>query len=64
MIQPERMPYAPQPTLAPQRIFIEPMEVLPGAVAQPVQQNIWGPLISGVGSAAKSLKGVDWDGTP
>lgn len=60
MIQPERLPYAPQPVLAPERIFIEPMEVLPGAVAQPIQQNIWGPLISGVGSATSSLKGVDW----
>lgn len=59
MIQPERLPYEPQPTLAPQRIFIEPQEVLPGAVAQPVQQNVWGPLIGGIGSAAGSLKGVD-----
>jgi hypothetical protein len=24
------------------------MKVRPGAVAQPVQQNVWGPLISGV----------------
>jgi len=60
MIQPERLTYAPRPRLAPERIFIEPMEVLPGAVAQPVQQNVWGPLIQGIGSAAGSLKGVDW----
>jgi hypothetical protein len=60
MIQPERLSYEPQPVLAPQRIFIEPQEVLPGAVAQPVQQSVWGPLIQGIGSAAGSLKGVDW----
>ena len=60
MIQPERLTYERRPTLAPGRIFIEPQEVLPGAVAQPVQQSVWGPLIAGVGSAASSLKGVDW----
>lgn len=48
MIKPEQRPYAPAPTLAPERVFIEPMKVRPGAVAQPVQQNVWGPLISGV----------------
>ena len=48
MIKPEQLPYAPAPTLAPERVFIEPMKVRPGAVAQPVQQNVWGPLISGV----------------
>jgi hypothetical protein len=48
MIRPERLSYAPAPTKAPKRIFIKPMEVLPGAVAQPVQQNVWGPLVSGI----------------
>ena len=34
------------------------MEVLPGAVAQPVQQNVWGPLVGGVSSAAGTLASV------
>jgi hypothetical protein len=55
MIRPERLSYAPAPTKAPKRIFIKPMEVLPGAVAQPVQQNVWGPLVSGVSSALGSV---------
>jgi hypothetical protein len=60
MIRPERLSYAPKPTKAPKRIFIKPMEVLPGAVAQPVQQNVWGPLVGGIASAAGSLSGIKW----
>jgi len=61
MIQPERLSYAPRPRLAPERIFVDPMPVVPGAVAAPVQQNVWGPLVSGIGSAAGSLASVkDW----
>lgn len=55
MIRPERLPYAPKPTIAPDRIWTKPMKVLPGAVPQPVQQNVWAPLVSGIGSAAGSL---------
>jgi hypothetical protein len=53
MIKPQRLSYAPPPTMAPERIFVKPMKVLPGAVAQPVQQSVWGPLIGGVASAAQ-----------
>jgi len=53
MIKPQRLSYAPAPTLAPERIWVKPMKVLPGAVAQPVQQSVWGPLVSGVASAAQ-----------
>ena len=53
MIRPQRLSYAPAPTMAPKRIFVRPPEVLPGAVPQPVQQNVWGPLIGGVASAAQ-----------
>jgi hypothetical protein len=53
MIRPERLSYAPKPTKAPKRIFVKPMKVLPGAVAPPVQQNVWGPLVGGVASAAQ-----------
>jgi len=58
MIRPERLSYATEPTKAPKRIFTRPMEVLPGAVAQPVQQSVWGPLVSGVSSAAGTLASV------
>jgi hypothetical protein len=50
MIRPERLSYAAAPTKAPKRIFVRPPEVLPGAVAQPVQQNVWGPLVGGISS--------------
>jgi hypothetical protein len=53
MIRPERLSYAPAPTKAPKRIFIKPMKVLPGGVAQPVQQSVWGPLVGGITSAAQ-----------
>ena len=53
MIRPERLSYAPKPTKAPKRIFTRPMKVLPGAVAQPVQQSVWGPLVGGITSAAQ-----------
>ena len=55
MIRPGRLSYDPAPTKAPKRIFIKPMEVLPGGVAQPVQQSVWGPLVSGVTSALGSV---------
>ena len=55
MIRPPRLSYAAAPTKAPKRIFIKPMEVLPGGVAQPVQQSVWGPLVSGVSSALGSV---------
>ena len=53
MIKPQRLSYSDPPTKAPERIFIKPMKALPGAVAQPVQQSVWGPLIGGITSAAQ-----------
>ena len=55
MIAPERLPDTPQPTQAPERIFIEPMKVMPGAVAQPVQQSTWAPLATSFASAAGQI---------
>ena len=55
MIAPESLPDIPQPTQAPERIFIEPMKVMPGAVAQPVQQSTWAPLASSFASAAGQI---------
>jgi hypothetical protein len=53
MIKPQRLSYSDPPTKAPKRIFVRPPEVLPGAVAQPVQQSVWGPLVGGITSAAQ-----------
>ena len=61
MIQPQRISYDPKPITPPKRIFIEPMEAIPGAVAAPVQQSVWGPIVSGIGGAASSIASVDWD---
>ena len=60
MIRPERLSYAAAPTMAPERIWTKPQKVLPGAVAKPVQQNVWGPLVSGISSAAGSLSEIKW----
>jgi hypothetical protein len=62
MIQPQRLAYDPAPITPPKRIFIAPMEVIPGAVAAPVQQSVWGPIVSGIGSAASALGTIDWGG--
>ena len=55
MIAPESLPDIPQPTQAPERIFIEPMKAMPGAVAQPVQQSTWAPLATSFASAAGQI---------
>ena len=54
MIKPEALPYAPAPTMAPERIFVKPAKYKAGGVAQPVQQSVWGPLVSGVASGVSS----------
>jgi len=60
MIEPEALPDIPQPTQAPERIFIEPMKVMPGAVQAPTKQSTMAPLISGFTSAAGMLASADW----
>jgi hypothetical protein len=60
MIQPEALPDIPVPTQAPERIFIEPMKVMPGAVQAPAQQSTMAPLISGFTSAAGMLASANW----
>ena len=60
MIQPERPLDIPAPTQTPERIFIEPMEVLPQAIQAPRQQSVFAPLVSGLSSAAGTLAQVDW----
>lgn len=53
MIKPERLPYSPAPTITPDRIWVKPMKVVPGAVAQPIKQSVTAPLLSGLVSAAQ-----------
>lgn len=60
MIRPERLSYDPVPIKPPERVFIEPMEAIPGAVAQPMQQSVFAPMVAGIGSAAGSLAQIDW----
>lgn len=55
MLVPERLSYEPVPQLPPERIFVERMEAIPGYVPPAAQQNVWAPLIQGVGSAATGL---------
>ena len=66
MIRPERLPDIPQPTQAPERIFVEPMEVTADYIAPPITQSTFAPLISGISSGfqmgigAASLKKGGW----
>lgn len=55
MIEPEKMPYSPAPELPPERVFVDRMEAIPGFTPPAQQQNVWAPLISGVGNAATGL---------
>ena len=55
MLQPERLPDLLEPTQAPERIFVEPMEVLPQAIGAPRQQSVFAPLISGLSSGLPGL---------
>jgi hypothetical protein len=57
MIEPEKMPYSPAPELPPERVFVDRMEAIPGFVPPAQQQNVWAPLIQGVGNAATGLMG-------
>ena len=57
MIRPERPPEVLKPEQAPERIFIEPMKVLPGAVQAPTRQSVSAPLFSGLTSAATAIAG-------
>lgn len=60
MIKPESVPELLKPTQAPERVFIEPMQVLPQALQAPIQQSTFAPLISGIAGAASSLASLDW----
>jgi len=63
MIRPEALPDIPRPELGPDAIFVEPMKATPTYVPPAMQVSTMAPLISGIGSAAGSLAGVDWSNT-
>ena len=55
MIKPERPIDLPLPTLAPERIFIEPMKVDPQYIASPLKQSTFAPIVQGVASAGSAM---------
>ena len=57
MIKPKKGPAIPLPTQAPERIFIEPMEVLPQAIQPARQQSTFAPILSGLISGAGQIAG-------
>jgi len=59
MIRPTKTPTAPLPTQAPERIFIEPMKAIPGAIQAPTRQSTSAPLVSGfIGAAGQIGTGI------
>ena len=60
MIQPEAVPDIPKPEMGPDMIFVEPMKATPAFIPAPIQQSTMAPLVSGIGSAASALEGVNW----
>ena len=61
MIKPQALPDIIKPTMGPERTFVKPAEVLPGAVPPAQYTNPLMPLIGSISSAASGLVGVDWD---
>jgi len=55
MIRPEKLAYAAAPIKPPVRVFVEPMEAIPGAVPMPIQQSTFAPIVSSISAAAGSF---------
>jgi len=55
MLRPEKLPDLLTPTQVPERIWVEPMKVLPQAIGAPRQQSVFAPLISGLETAAPAI---------
>jgi len=55
MIQPERLPELIAPEMGPERTFVEPAEVLPGAVPPAKYTNPMIPLIGGISAGANTI---------
>ena len=60
MLKPEKLPYNPKPQRPPEHIFMESQKAIPGFVPSPAMQNIYAPLVQGLGSAASQVVGVDF----
>ena len=60
MLKPEKLPYNPKPMQPPEHIFLESQKAIPGFVPSPAMQNVYAPLVQGIGSAASQLVGVDF----
>ena len=54
MIAPERLPDIPKPTMAPERIFVEPMAATAGYIPGPANQSAAAPIFAGLSTAAGS----------
>ena len=57
MIKPKKGPAIPLPMQAPERIFIEPMEVLPQAIQPARQQSTFAPILGGLIQGAGQIAG-------
>ena len=64
LLKPEKLDYNPKPEEPPEHIFIKSQKAIPGFVPSPAMQNIYAPLVQGVGSAAGQLAGVDFTKGP
>ena len=58
MIEPERLPDIPKPTMAPERIFVEPMAATAGYIPGPATQSTAAPIFQGLSSAAAAVGGM------
>ena len=55
MIKPQALPEIGRPTMGPERTFVAPAQVLPGAVPPAKYTNPMMPLIGGITGAAQSV---------
>ena len=62
MLKPEKLPYNPRPERTPEHIFLESQKAIPGFTPSPAMQNIYAPLVQGLGSAASQVVGVNFKG--
>ena len=58
MIEPERLPDIPKPTMAPERIFVEPMAATAGYIPGAATQSATAPIFQGLSSAAATVGGM------
>ena len=54
MIKPERLSYEPAPQMTPERIFVDPVRLKPGAAPAVAQQSPWAGLFGGITQGIQS----------